>query len=336
MLNNRVPIIIVSVVIVISMVIGGVLLFIDREEPNDPIDPPITDAPTDENFGVTLDPSTGNYVIEFDEGNEVFLDTSLIAYLERMEQGVPDIDENGNYYLYNDGDLVYDESQEKDLEGVLDNIILLINRFAKREYSMDASHQIQRFYVEYYDRFVGVSFEEMANKMAECFPRGGADPGELNDKVIEVFGFNRGDECAFVFSPLTLAEVKVEFYNVMPLEVEVTDEIESLCIYDSWYNEEDDGYERNLEAWLHNVIKVTQEANLSEEKIIVAQIVYAGSVADADYRSDWADALVKCLSIEDWSYDNLKLAVEAEFGVCLDNNVPIQEYFEVLDAEVIE
>ena len=336
MLNNRVPIIIVSVIIVISMVIGGVLLFIDRDEPIDPIDPSITDAPIDDNFGVTLDPSTGNYVIEFDEGNEVFLDTSLIAYLERMEQGVPDIDENGNYYLYNDGDLVYDESQEKDLEGVLDNIILLINHFAKREYSMDASHQIQRFYVEYYDRFVGVSFEKMANKMAECFPRGGADPGELNDKVIEVFGFNRGDECAFVFSPLTLAEVNVEFYNVMPLEVEVTDEIESLCIYDSWYNEEDDGYERNLEAWLHNVIKVTQEANLSEEKIIVAQIVYAGSVADADYRSDWADALVKCLSIEDWSYDNLKLAVEAEFGVCLDNNVPIQEYFEVLDAEVIE
>ena len=336
MLNNRVPIIIVSVVIVISMVIGGVLLFIDRDEPINPIDPPITDAPIDDNFGVTLDPSTGNYVIEFDKGNEVYLDSSLIAYLERMEQGVPDIDENGNYYLYNDGDLVYDESQEKDLEGVLDNIILLINHFAKREYSMDASHQIQRFYVEYYDRFVGVSFEEMANKMAECFPRGGADPGELNDKVIEVFGFNRGDECVFVFSPLTLAEVKVEFYNVMPLEVEVTDEIESLCIYDSWYNEEDDGYERNLEAWLHNVIKVTQEANLSEEKIIVAQIVYAGSVADADYRSDWADALVKCLSIEDWSYDNLKLAVEAEFGVCLDNNVPIQEYFEVLDAEVIE
>lgn len=336
MLNNRVPIIIVSVIIVISMVIGGVLLFIDRDEPIDPIDPSITDAPIDDNFGVTLDPSTGNYVIEFDEGNEVFLDTSLIAYLERMEQGVPDIDENGNYYLYNDGDLVYDESQEKDLEGVLDNIILLINHFAKREYSMDASHQIQRFYVEYYDRFEGVTFDEMANKMAECFPSGGADPEELNDKVIEVFGFNRGDECAFVFSPLTLAEVKVEFYNVLPLEVEVTDEMESLCIYDSWHNEEDDGYERNLEAWLHSVIKVAQDANLSEEKIIVAQIVYAGSVADAEYRSDWADALVKCLSIEDWSYDNLKLAVEAEFGVCLDNNVPIQEYFEALDAEVIE
>ena len=335
-MNNKVPIIILSVVIVVAMIVGGVSLFIDREEPNDPMDPPITDAPTDDNFGVTLDPSTGSYVIEFDEGNEVYLDTSLIPYLERMEQGVPDIDENGNYYLYNDGDLVYDESQEKDLEGVLDNVILLINHFAKREYSMDASHQIQRFYVEHYDRFEGVTFDEMANKMAECFPSGGVDPEELNDKVIEVFGFNRGDECAFVFSPLTLAEVKVEFYNVLPLEVEVTDEMESLCICDSWHNEEDDGYERNLEAWLHSVIKVAHDANLSEEKVIVAQIVYAGSIADAEYRSDWAEALVKCLSIEDWSYDNLKVAVEAKFGVCLDNNVPIQEYFEALAAEVVE
>ena len=67
MLNNRVPIIIVSVIIVISMVIGGVLLFIDRDEPIDPIDPSITDAPIDDNFGVTLDPSTGNYVIELDQ-----------------------------------------------------------------------------------------------------------------------------------------------------------------------------------------------------------------------------------------------------------------------------
>ncbi len=85
MLNNRVPIIIVSVVIVISMVIGGVLLFIDRDEPINPIDPPITDAPIDDNFGVTLDPSTGNYVIEFDKGNEVYLDSSLIAYWTGMD-----------------------------------------------------------------------------------------------------------------------------------------------------------------------------------------------------------------------------------------------------------
>ena len=84
------------------------------------------------------------------------------------------------------------------------------------------------------------------------------------------------------------------------------------------------------------MIKIAKDAKLSEEKIIVAQIVYAGSIADAQYRSDWAEALLRCLSIEEWSYDSLKLAVESEFGVCLDYNVPIQEYFEALSTEVVE
>ena len=84
------------------------------------------------------------------------------------------------------------------------------------------------------------------------------------------------------------------------------------------------------------MILVASEAGLSEEKIIVAQIIYAGSIADAEYRQDWSSALVKCLSIEDWNYDNLKLAVDAEFSVCLDYNVSIQDYFESLNEEVVE
>lgn len=335
-MRNNIPVIVVSVILVIAMVVGGMVFFINKDDEKDPIDTLPVDTTVDDNFGVTLNPSTGNYVIDFDEGNEVFLDPSLIPYLERMEIGVPAIDDNGNYYLYNDGDVVYDESQEKDLEGVLDNLILLINHFAKEEYSMEASHQIQRFYVEYYDRFTTVSFDDMASKIAKCFPKGGADPEELNDKVIEVFGYNRGDNCAFVFAPMELAPIKVEFYNVLPKTVELTAAMESHCIYESWHNQEDDGYERNLEAWLHNVISAASEAGLSEDKIVVAQIIYAGSIADAEYRPDWASALVKCLNIEDWSYDNLKMAVDAEFGVSLDSNVPIQEYFGTLNAEVIE
>ena len=210
MKNKKVPIIVVSVVLVLAMVVGTVYFFLcnkNYDEPNN-TDPVTTINPDD------IQHTVGASVIEFDEGNEIFLDTTLIAYLERMEQGIPATDENGNYYLYQDGDLVYDESQEKDLEGVLDHLILLINHFAQKGYSMDASHQIQRFYVEYYERFTNISFSEMANKIAQCFPKGGADPEELNDEVIAVFGFNRGDECAFVFSPLTLAEVRAEFYNV--------------------------------------------------------------------------------------------------------------------------
>lgn len=333
MRNNKLPIIIVSVVFVFSMVVGGIYLLSRNKEPDEPnnTDPVETTNPDDD-----IHHTIGDPVIEFDEGNEVYLDESLIPYLERMENGVPAVDDNGNYYFYDDGELVYNYSQEKNLEGVLDNLILLINHFAKAEYSMDASHQIQRFYVEYHDRFVEVPFEEMANKIAECFPQGGADPEKLNDKIIEVFGYNRGDNCAFVFAPLEVAPIKVEFYNVLPKTVEMTENMESLCIYDNWHNEDDDGYERNLEAWLHNVISVVSESGLSEEKIIVAQIIYAGSIADAEYRQDWSSALVKCLSIEDWNYDNLKLAVDAEFSVCLDYNVSIQDYFESLNEEVVE
>ena len=253
-----------------------------------------------------------------------------------MDQGVPAIDENGNYYLYEDGDVVYDYSGEKKLEAVLDNVILLINHFVKENYSMEAIHQIQRFYIEYHESLEGVSFEELSAKIGKCFSVEGADPETLNQTVIEVFGYNRGDECAFVFTPMTVAPIKVEFYNVLPKEVELTESMELLCIYDSWMNEEDDGYERNLENWLHNIIYVAREAGISDEKIVVAQILYAGSIADAEYRSDWESALIECLTIDDWTFESLKKAVEREFGVSLDYNVPIQEYFDAISSEVNE
>lgn len=332
MRSKKLLVIVVSVVLVLAMVVGAICLFLCNKKTDEPNNiAPITTINPDD-----IQHTVGASVIEFDEGNEVFLDESLILYLERMETGVPAVDNNGNYYLHDDGEVVYNYSQEKSLEGVLDNLILLINHFAKAEYSMDAIHQIQRFYVEYHDRFAKIPFEKMANKIAECFPHGGADPETLNDKVIEVFGYNRGDNCAFVFNPIKVAPIKVEFYNVLPKTVELEETMKSLCIYDNWHNEDDDGYERNLEAWLHNVISVVSESGLSEEKIIVAQIIYAGSIADAEYRQDWSSALVKCLSIEDWNYDNLKLAVDAEFSVCLDYNVSIQDYFESLNEEVVE
>ena len=333
-MNNRILIPVLIVPIVVALIVG--LFFIFRADDSvEPKDPEATDN------GTIVDPediqhTTGNPVIEFDEGNEAYLDESIISYLERMDQGVPAIDENGNYYLYDDGDVVYDYSGEKKLEPVLDNVILLINHFVKENYSMEAIHQIQRFYIEYHDRFEDVPFEELSANLAKCFSAEGANPETLNQTVIDVFGYNRGDECAFVFSPMTVAPIKVEFYNVLPKEVELTESMELLCIYDSWMNEEDDGYERNLENWLHNIIYVAREAGISDEKIVVAQILYAGSIADAEYRSDWESALIECLTIDDWTFESLKKAVEREFGVSLDYNVPIQEYFYAISSEVNE
>ena len=335
----------VSLLLVISTGIGvvAVIQFGDST-PNNPAENETVEwTGSDELFGGELfgtEPNfqfehiTGDAVVDFVDGFEYFLDESLLPYLERLEMGVPATDEAGNYYLNADGKIVYDDSTEKHVEGVLDNLIVLINHFAREEYSINASHEIQRFYVQYYDRFLDTSFDDLTAGLATCFPKGGADPETLHESVLEEFGFVSGDDFASVFKPLEVAEIRVDFSNVKPNAVELTDEYKALCIYDEVKNPNDEGYERNLEGWLYNVISACKKASLDEERIHLAQLIYAGSLADAEYRADWAEALVECLSVEDRTFDTLKLAVEAEFGVSLDGNVPVQNYFETKNTEV--
>ena len=335
--KSRIIVLCLVAVLLFGGIAGTVVAVFNRDEepdetPTETIDNGTGEENPDDN---RFEHIQGQPVIEFDEGSEIYLDPSIVPYLERMESGVPAIDENGNYYFDADGDIVYDMSEEQNLEWVLDNLITLINHFAKEEYSMDASHQIQRFYVMYYDRLTDLSYNELVSKLTECFPTGGADAETLGDTVLNVFGISSGDECAFVFLPVSVAEIKVEFYNVAPEDVTLTDEAEALCIYDNWRNWEDEGYERNLEGWLHNFISVAQENGFDDEKTFVAQILYAGSLANAEYRSDWKDAMLRCFAVTEWTYDTFKRAVETEFGVSIDYNVPIQEYFSSVENEVV-
>ena len=342
MKNKKWVIIAVSLLLVVSALIGAVAVIqFGGGNPNTPTENETvewTASESEDLFGTEPDFSfehtTGDAVVDFDDGCEYFLDESLLPYLERLEMGVPATDEAGNYCLNADGKIVYDTATEKHVEGVLDNLITLINHFAREEYSINASHEIQRFYVQYYDQFLGSSFDDLTAGLATCFPKGGADPETLHESVLNEFGFVSGDDFASVFKLLEVAEIRVEFSNVNPNEAKLTDEWEALCIYDEVKNPEDDGYERNLEGWLHNVISACKNADLDEERIYVAQLIYVGSLADAEYRADWADELVKCLSVEDWRFDPLKLAVEASFGVSLDGNVPVQNFFENENMEV--
>ena len=340
MLNNRFFILVICIGLVVALTIGLFFIFKgDDENETAPTDTAITAEPSADNpFDIEpsykFDHITGDTVVEFDEGNEVYLDTSLVAYLERLEFGVPATDADGNYYFDADGDIVYDMSTEKHIEGVLNNLITLINDFASKGYSMEASHQVQRFYVKNYNKFLETKYEDLVANIERCIPQGGADAEAVADTILEVFGFNSGDECAYLFQPFRVAEIKVLFCDVLPTDTVLTDDEELLCIYDDWRNSDDDGYERNLEGWLHNIIRTATDAGLDEETAIVAQILYAGSLADAEYHSDWDEVLIRCVTVEDWSFDNLKLAVQDEFGVCIDYNLPLIEYFEAKQAEV--
>lgn len=340
MLNNRFLIPMISIGLVIVLSVGLVFLFINENDKETEPDDPVIDTDSSPDHPFDFEPSyqfdhiNGGAVVEFDEGNEIFLDTSLVAYLERLEFGVPATDADGNYYFDADGDIVYDMSTEKHVEGVLDNLITLINHFADKEYSMEASHQVQRFYVKNYSKFLETEYEDLVAKIETCIPKTGADAETIADTVFDVFGFDSRDGCAYLFEPFRVAEIKVLFCDVLPSDVVLTSSEELLCIYDSWRNPDDDGYERNLEGWLHNVIRLATESDLDEETTIVAQILYAGSLADAEYRADWDEALIRCMTVKEWTFDNLKLAVQDEFGVCIDYNLPLIEYFEANQTEV--
>ena len=340
MLSNRFLIPMISIGLVIALSVGLVFLFINEKDKETGPDDTVTDTNSSPDNPFDIEPSyqfghiKGDAVVEFEDGNEIYLDTSLVAYLERLEFGVPATGADGNYYFDADGDIVYDMSTEKHVEGVLDNLITLINHFADKEYSMEASHQVQRFYVKNYSKFLGTEYEDLVAKIEICIPKTGADAETIADTVFEVFGFSSGDGCAYLFEPFRVAEIKVLFCDVLPSDTVLADDEELLCIYDNWRNLADDGYERNLEGWLHSVIHVATEAGFDEETTIVAQILYAGSLADAEYHSDWDEALIRCMTVKEWTFDNLKLAVQNEFGVCIDYNLPLIAYFEAKQAEV--
>ena len=78
-MHNKITIIIVALVLVAASVIGAVF---GGNTDTPPTETTATQATT--NGGLHFDHVTGDAVIDFDEGNEKYLDTSLSAYLERM------------------------------------------------------------------------------------------------------------------------------------------------------------------------------------------------------------------------------------------------------------
>ena len=111
----------VPILLLIAMGLGVLAVF--RFETADPRDPAGNDtvegvaSGTDTIIGTEPDylfeHVTGGTVVDFDEGCEVFLDMSLLPYLERLENGVPATDEDGNYYgcSHNSEDLLNSEDE---------------------------------------------------------------------------------------------------------------------------------------------------------------------------------------------------------------------------------
>lgn len=130
-----------------------------------------------------------------------------------------------------------------------------------------------------------------------------------------------------MFNSIPVSDISVQFCNIKPNGVELSDESESLCLYLECRNPDDDGYERNLEAWLHQIISIMKASEYTDDAVHMAQLLYAGSLCDAEYRSDWSDALLRCIGDGKSSFDALEEAVMHEFGVCIDYNALLIDYY---------
>ena len=346
MTKKRMIVSLVCIVLALPMLVGAVLVVVMNrpEEPNGDVVGPVIESPnmpTPEQGGSVPpvpeeqpESETPPVVLpDFDEGNELLLDMNLIDHLAAMERGEPMTDEKGNYQLAMDGSIIYQGGDEDTVNEILDVLILLVNHFANAGYSAEANQQAQRLYVEYYELFNAMSEEDRYSKIGSCIPATGAVATELNALAEQSLGVSRNDGFAFVLESRPYTGPVATFHNVKLKSFDLNS-LEACCVYDSLKGTYDEDFERNLKAWLHNIVRVVSEAELSEKHVMVAQLLYAHTLANATYTANWASLLLECLEAEQLTYENLKTAVNAKFGANIDDNTVLQEYIAANFEEV--
>ena len=116
------------------------------------------------------------HLVDFDEGNEVYLDMDVIAVLTEMEA----------------------EGEEDLVNAILLGEIQTINYFAKEGYSHRAICQAQRFYFDFYDAVKEMAFDAFAEKLSACIPSEGAALDGFAQKVQNAFGWGEGMDFSYV------------------------------------------------------------------------------------------------------------------------------------------
>ena len=335
MLNNKPFIIIAAIILVLS--IGVTVALVVTNNDDTPDTPDVTDEPIISDTPITpVDPIQipvflGN--TELSEERAALLDTGILAEIERLKTGVPKEDAEGNYLTDEHGILIYESSYVVDYPDMETNLAVIINHFADKGYTEEAIIQIQRYYFHFARTFTEYDTEELFEKMALCFPAEGTTPEDLTLKAEEVFGQIRDDGFRFVFEePDSIADIHVVFCDVKAWgNTSLTEERETLCIYELINSDNDS--ERNLEGWLHKIINEMSDFGYGEKEIVIAQLLYSGSLAETEYRFDLVEAIRTCIhSNVEPTIEELKASVQENFDVNIEDNVALLDYLEGVTA----
>ena len=174
------PKIIVAVIaVILALCVVALLVYWVTKEPSE--EPNGTDhTATETTTEVMTEPQTApattpdtepisRPVIDLDEGNEVYLDASVVEVLTNMES----------------------EGEEAWVNTILDGEITLINHFVKAGYTKAAICQIQRFYYDFYDQLKEEPIDAVIEKLTACISSEGATLDGFAQTVQTVFGWGR-------------------------------------------------------------------------------------------------------------------------------------------------
>lgn len=328
--------VIIVLIVIISMLLVGALIYSvvikHGADPSEtlPGETTLTETEFNPDETITVPKLEGNSALS--EDRQGLLDQNILKQIERITVGTPVADEDGNYIADENGELIYEAQSIINYINYEENLIVIINEFADAGYSNDTIAQVQRFYFEYADVLAKYyDSDKMIEKLKECFRKSGNTTNSLTSSAKEIFGFIRGDDFVFVFEPtVEVADIKIPFCVVkINTHPELTTDLEKLCIYDDWYDPFYKDYERNLEDYLHIIILGFEMAGYNNHEIVLAQLLYAGTLTAADYRSDFLEVMMRCIPKDKlYSIEELRTSVINEFNVDIMNNLIISNYFE--------
>lgn len=334
MLNNRMLLPVIIIPLVVALAVGLYFIFRADEQTQPPVDTTETQPPSNSGnepedviIPIEVIPAfSGN--TELSDERKAYINQGILSEIERTMSGVPIADENGSILTDENGLYIYEATTAFDFTNIENNLAIMINHFADKGYSYESIQQIQRMYFHYSSNYSKYEIDDLLEKLEECFPSDGTTPEALTVKAKEVFGHVREDGFPFVFEDTVVAEISFLFCDVKPyFNEELSEYDETICIFDIWHSEENAEYERNLELWCHKIVKDLQKKNIEEDAIIAAQILYAASLADTEYRTTLIEDLVLCFA-DDAMY-NITLFTDNAyeiFGINVEDNYPLMEY----------
>ena len=116
--------------------------------------------------------------VDLRDGNEIYLDESVLSVLTEMEAA----------------------GEEDIVNAILVGEMQLINYFADSKYSKTAICQIQRFYFDFYEALYRLDMDQLIRKLTVCFPSEGAELADFAQQVQDTFGWGENMDFSYVIN----------------------------------------------------------------------------------------------------------------------------------------